>query len=70
LCLKPTVYVMVIPPAVCWRGGPPPRATRLFVEEFDQQIPFYSYHHVVKPGIGGWAQVRYGYAADADADST
>ncbi len=37
-----------------------------FVEDFDQKIPFYSYRHVVKPGISGWAQVRHGYAADAD----
>ena|SRR5690625_95087 len=38
-----------------------------FVAEFDNKIPFYSYRHVVKPGISGWAQVRHGYAADADA---
>jgi len=45
--------------------GPRPEQPA-FVEEFDQQIPFYSYRHVVKPGISGWAQVRHGYAADAD----
>ncbi|NYT78471.1 exopolysaccharide biosynthesis polyprenyl glycosylphosphotransferase [Alcaligenaceae bacterium] len=46
--------------------GPRPEQPA-FVEEFDRKIPFYSYRHVVKPGITGWAQVRQGYAADTDA---
>lgn len=45
--------------------GPRPEQP-VFVQEFEQQIPFYSYRHVVKPGITGWAQVRHGYAADTD----
>ncbi len=45
--------------------GPRPEQKK-FVEEFNEQIPFYNYRHIVKPGISGWAQVVHGYAADAE----
>ncbi len=43
--------------------GPRPEQPR-FVQEFDRQIAYYRYRHLVRPGISGWAQVRQGYAAD------
>lgn len=46
--------------------GPRPEQAG-FVKEFEKSIPLYSYRHVVRPGITGWAQVTHGYAADEDA---
>ncbi|PWD82164.1 glycosyl transferase [Ignatzschineria ureiclastica] len=45
--------------------GPRPEQ-RTFVEQFEKEISFYAYRHVVRPGITGWAQVTQGYAADTD----
>ena len=45
--------------------GPRPERPA-FVEQLTQQIPFYGQRHVVKPGVTGWAQVRYTYGASVE----
>ena len=47
-----------------------PRAERAeWVSTFQQEIPFYRARLLVKPGITGWAQVNYGYAATVEDTS-
>lgn len=44
-----------------------PRAERPeLVEHFDKHIPFYRARLLVKPGITGWAQINFGYAANIE----
>jgi len=43
--------------------GPRPEQPR-YVEELSEKLPFYHLRHLVRPGLTGWAQVKYGYAGD------
>ena len=43
--------------------GPRPEAEVLSLWYTDE-LPFYRYRHVVKPGISGWAQVNQGHVAE------
>ena len=45
--------------------GPRPERA-YFVEQLTQQIPFFAVRHSVKPGVTGWAQVRYQYGATVE----
>jgi len=45
--------------------GPRPEQVP-FAEEFTEEIPFYPYRHMVRPGLTGWAQVNQGYVAGTD----
>ncbi len=40
--------------------GPRPERPE-FVEQLEQEIPFYSMRLLVKPGLTGWAQINYDY---------
>ncbi len=47
--------------------GPRPEQPR-YVTELVEKIPFYDVRHLVKPGVTGWAQVKFPYGASvADA---
>jgi sugar transferase (PEP-CTERM system associated) len=45
--------------------GPRPERP-FFVDQLTQEIPFFALRHSVKPGVTGWAQVRYAYGATVE----
>ncbi len=45
--------------------GPRPERP-FFVEELAKQIPFYQQRHAVRPGMTGWAQVKYRYGSTVE----
>lgn len=45
--------------------GPRPERP-YFVDQLSKTLPFYSLRHSVKPGITGWAQVRYSYGSSVE----
>jgi sugar transferase (PEP-CTERM system associated) len=45
--------------------GPRPERPE-FVQWLSQEIPYYDLRHMIRPGITGWAQVRYRYGASLE----
>jgi lipopolysaccharide/colanic/teichoic acid biosynthesis glycosyltransferase len=45
--------------------GPRPER-RVFVDQLNKIIPFYNARHLIKPGITGWAQVKYKYGENLE----
>lgn len=45
--------------------GPRPERD-VFIREFEEKIPFYTQRLLVKPGMTGWAQVKFPYASSME----
>jgi sugar transferase (PEP-CTERM system associated) len=45
--------------------GPRPERPH-FVKQLAEEIPFYEQRHLVRPGLTGWAQIKYPYGASVE----
>jgi len=45
--------------------GPRPERPE-FVQWLEEKIPYYNLRHIIRPGLTGWAQVRYQYGASLE----
>jgi sugar transferase (PEP-CTERM system associated) len=54
-------FINVIRGEMSFIGPRPERPA--FVESLEREIPHYSQRHLVKPGLTGWAQIRYPYGS-------
>ena len=45
--------------------GPRPER-EFFIQQLEKEIPYYNLRHTVKPGLTGWAQVKYPYGASIE----
>lgn len=45
--------------------GPRPERPE-FVQELQKQIPHYAMRHLIKPGLSGWAQIKFPYGASVE----
>lgn len=46
--------------------GPRPEAIPLS-RWYENEIPYYNYRHIIRPGISGWAQVQQGHVTDLES---
>jgi len=45
--------------------GPRPERPE-FIEMLSKEIPYYGVRHMVRPGLTGWAQIRYKYGSTVE----
>jgi lipopolysaccharide/colanic/teichoic acid biosynthesis glycosyltransferase len=45
--------------------GPRPERP-VFVDQLSEVIPYYQQRHLIKPGLTGWAQIKFPYASSVE----